>query len=133
MTDREKLIDLLETHCAVIGDENCKATNGEKCSTKDCANCLADHLIAHGVTVREKQKPLTLEELKRIEEQPVWCETEATRTPCVVKCSLIDKEDAIFYALGSEYPILFSVETYGQIWRCWAEKPTEEERKAAEW
>ena len=119
MTDREKLVRLIQDSV-----EGC---------AEYWAGRIADHLISHGVTVREPQKPLTLEELRRIEEQPVWCETEATRKPCVVKRSLIDKEDAIFYALGSEYPIFFSVEDYGQIWRCWAEKPTEEERKAAEW
>lgn len=129
MTDREKLINLImqrfdwqiapETEYKIIINANLEE--------------VVDALISHGVTVREMQKPLTLEELRRIEEQPVWCETEATRTPCVVKRSLIDKEDAIFYALGSECPIFFSIETYGQIWRCWAEKPTEEERKAAEW
>ena len=131
MADREKLVEPLArviTNAMYTGSDN-----GGVVVYYVSVEQIADHLIAHGVTVREMQKPLTLEELRRIEEQPVWCETEATRTPCVVKRSLIDKEDAIFYALGSEYPIFFSVETYGQIWRCWAEKPTEEERKAAEW
>lgn len=131
MTDQEKLEKLTE----LIAEVACGTTynypggRGFAINTKE----IAHHLIANGVTVREMQKPLTLEELRRIEEQPVWCETEATRKPCVVKRSLIDKEDAIFYALGSECPIFFSVEDYGQFWRCWAEKPTEEERKAAEW
>lgn len=124
MTDREKLIEMIayisEGHIV-----NLMQPGG--------AEALADYMIANGVTVKAMQKPLTVEELKRMEGSPVWCETEATKTPCVVKNSMIDNVDAIFYALGSEYPIFFNVDEYGQIWRCWAEKPTEEEWKAAEW
>lgn len=41
MADREKLIELLNTHCDYAGHVDCK---------EDCAGCLADHLIANGVT-----------------------------------------------------------------------------------
>ena len=41
---REKLIELLETHCDYAGHVDCK---------DDCTQCLADHLIHHGVTVQE--------------------------------------------------------------------------------
>ena len=129
MNDREKLINLImqrfvlkispETEYKIIINFNIEE--------------LVDHLISHGVTVKAMQRPLSLEELKRMEVGPVWCETKTTKTPCVVKNSMIDNEDAIFYALGSEYPIFFNVDVYGQFWRCWAEKPTEAERKAAAW
>lgn len=52
MTDREKLVEMLESHCAVIGEEKCKAVKEEICSPRDCAGCLADHLLANGVTVQ---------------------------------------------------------------------------------
>ena len=39
MTDREKLIEILRTSCAV----------GKDCS-KNCIECTADHLLANGVT-----------------------------------------------------------------------------------
>lgn len=52
MTDREKLVVLLESHCAVIGEAKCKAAKEEICSPRDCAECLADHLLANGVTVQ---------------------------------------------------------------------------------
>ena len=41
MTDREKLIELLNTHCDYAGHVDCK---------EDCTGCLADHLLANGVT-----------------------------------------------------------------------------------
>lgn len=131
MTNREKIVELLEQLDAVSYEKS-KTETGFMI-IKHGKEYIADYLLSHGVTVRGMQKPLTVEELKRMEGSPVWCETEATKTPCVVKNSMIDKVDAIFYALGSEYPIFFNVDGYGQTWRCWAEKPTEEERKVAEW
>lgn len=41
MTDREKLINLMGGHCDYAGHIDCK---------EDCAACLADHLLANGVT-----------------------------------------------------------------------------------
>ena len=126
MTEREKMLEILQGLCI-------KEKIGEGLTMREKFEQIADQLIANGVTVKEPQKPLTVEELKRMDGCPVWCETEATRTPYVVKQIMIDKVDAIFCALGSEYPIFFNVDGYGQTWRCWAEKPTEEERQAAEW
>lgn len=44
MDIREKLIALLDIHCDYAGHVDCK---------DDCTRCLADHLIANGVTVQE--------------------------------------------------------------------------------
>ena len=133
MTDREKLVDLLEKHCAVIGEENCKAANGEKCSPKDCANCLAAHLIAHGVTVKEPQKPLTVEELK--EGAVVWL--EVFEHPIfylyIREMHWLYKGVAEFKRFGESLSAFHAICNYGKTWRCWAEKPTEGERQAAEW
>lgn len=41
---REKLVELMKGYCDNAGDIDCHY---------DCANCLADHLIANGVTVQE--------------------------------------------------------------------------------
>lgn len=47
MTDREKLIEILSTSCAV----------GKDCK-KSCIECTADHLLANGVTIApEKPRP----------------------------------------------------------------------------
>ena len=53
MDVREKLVELFENHCAVIGEDNCKASQSGKCTPRDCAICLASDLIANGVTVQE--------------------------------------------------------------------------------
>jgi hypothetical protein len=130
MTDREKLVDLLETHCTVIGEENCKAAKGEKCSPKDCANCLANHLIANGVIVRGIQKPIEMVELQ--ENSVFWYEEKYEYELYPVH---LEEGYVNFFVsfIGIEFAERHEKCNYGKTWRCWAEKPTEEERKAAEW
>jgi hypothetical protein len=118
MTDREKLVELI-------------TEAGIKYATIEG---LADHLLAHGVTVKEPQKPLELEEATGTN-KIVWYEQKMglyIETPCDAVFSVI----AGFIELaivGHDKPMYRSAYTYGQLWRCWAEKPTEEERMAAEW
>lgn len=120
MTDREKLIDLL-----LIPSKTLEYEDAER---------IAKYMIAHGVTVKEPQKPLELEEATGTNEI-VWYEQKMglyIETPC----DAVFSEIAGFIELaivGHEKPMYRSAYTYGQLWRCWAEKPTEEERKAAEW
>lgn len=105
MTDREKLIEMI-------------TEAGIKYATIEG---LADHLIAHGVTVREPQKPLTVENLIFFNWEiwrEWWIELKSGRLFCAKEC--------IGY-------IHTPKDAYGKTWRCWEEKPTEEERKAAEW
>lgn len=44
MPDKEKLIKILDNHCDYAMNIDCN---------EDCANCLADHLIANGVTIQK--------------------------------------------------------------------------------
>lgn len=48
MTDREKLIELQTTRCFC----------GSACPDDGCAACLADHLLANGVTLQQQPRPL---------------------------------------------------------------------------
>lgn len=125
MTDREKLINLImqrfdwqiapETEYKIIINANL----GE----------LVDALISHGVTVREQQKPLTVEELQ--EDTVCWYEERNDNiAPAEIgRCTSF----IAMYFIGGDVPIEEKKWDYGKTWRCWAEKPTEEERKAAEW
>lgn len=122
MTDREKLVQLLRTtpHLGVV-------------FPFDWENA-ADHLITHGVTVREMQKPLTVEELKEHIGKVVHLEYAGNKMedyPVLLgHCWMFYAE---FEMYGSYDSSEFILDDYGKTWRCWAEKPTEEERKAAEW
>lgn len=64
MTEREKMIDLII---------NAKRTDPE---TESCTEYLADFLLGYGVKLPTSHpgKPLTLEQLREMDGQPVWCE-----------------------------------------------------------
>lgn len=126
MTDREKMLEILQGLCI-------KEKIGEGLTMREKFEQIADQLIANGVTVKEPQKPLTVEEVKKLP-KPVYLECtyfaemyvalpfnlRTQGIPCV----------GMQMADGFEYCI---IDKYGKTWRCWAEKPTDAERKAAEW
>ena len=121
MTNREKLKKLV---LGCIGDRGW-ATQPE----------LVDYLIANGVTVKELQKPLTLEEVK--EKKAVWVETKIEDEDLypALLCGRSYKYFSEFCTnVGKDEGfVLRDNDEYGVAWRCWTEKPTEEEREAAEW
>lgn len=136
MTDREKLVELLsgvQAGGVALDHEALKANAVQN-------EEVAEYLIAHGVTVRQMQKPLTVEELKEIysiREDHVW--PFDRKPPYLYLDSSIEKNDHLWIAWSIAVDFLvsgyrqYTVENYGKTWRCWASKPTEEERKAAEW
>lgn len=94
---------------------------------------IADHLLAHGVTVREMQKPMKVEEAAGTND-PVWY--EYYRHPIVIPADVVYSHSAPFleiHKLGAISVMSMREDSYGKTWRCWEEKPTDEERKAAEW
>ena len=127
MTDLEKLIEVLtdlEKEDEFICDGCVRANK------PICIESLANRLIAHGVTVREKQKPLTVEKL----EYRMKCWYEENGEDELDYVMIGGSGYAIeLYFIKSPYPMEKMRWEYGKTWRCWAEKPTEEERKAAEW
>lgn len=95
------------------------------------ASRIADHLMENGVTIKEKQKPMAIEELKIL--GVYWYEERGDKLmPCE-----IGRFSGAHYTdiniIGWAIPDELKNNEYGKTWRCWAEKPTEEERKAAEW
>lgn len=132
MTDREKLVELIN-HVSEGHVENLMQPGG--------VEALADCLIAHGVTVKEPQKPLTVDELMDMPGS-VWYENDTVIAPMMVSnresFSVLYLKDVVFGWYRSSCVDCFAsielpVSDYGKTWRCWAEKPTEEERKAVEW
>ena len=132
MTDREKLLRLIDE----VAEETIIRRGGEWVSVVNSEE-IADHLISNGVTVKEPQKPLTLEQT--LEKRVVYLEFKhlLLQEPVVMFRAWNEWEDAeiIHYdRIGCQYSNIDCEENdYGKTWRCWAEKPTEEEREAAEW
>jgi hypothetical protein len=130
MTDREKLTNLImqkfgwkispETEYKIIINANL----GE----------LVDALVFHGVTVKEMQKPLKRGIL--LTNSPCWIEIRYDDGYFELEPVEITKgtgENYYIYRIGEGTPTKLDGKEYGKWWRCWAEKPTEEERRDAEW
>ena len=132
MTDREKLVRLIEESAYI----KLAFPEGQISYYLD-SEMIADHLLSHGVTVKEMQKPLTVEET--LEKRVVYLEFKhlLLQEPVVMFRAWNEWEDAeiIHYdRFGCQYSNIDCEENdYGKKWRCWAEKPTEMEGKAAEW
>ena len=124
MTDRENLFSLMK---------QCKTPVWDRFFSDSEMLQLADHLIAHGVMVKGPQKPLTVEEATGTLDI-VWFEQKhgyATH-PCDAVIA-IDCVNVSMATIGYSLRTLRPIKDYGKTWRCWAEKPTDEERMAAEW
>lgn len=119
MTDREKLENMMSAYLDVVGETT--------------AEDMANFLVANGVTVKEPQKPLKVEELN--EGDVLWFELDDYPAKYVRIRELIGLSHgfASFQEIGNKLELDYLTMDYGKLWRCWAEKPTEEERMAVEW
>lgn len=128
MTDREKLVSLL-------GKINSAAyiktpTESGFSMSKYGEEYIADYLIAHGVTVREPQKPLTAEEAKDF---VLW---DTNKPPLLwIEYKTNKEKNRYMYieTVNELYRLLQILSSYGNNVRCWIERPTDEEMEAAEW
>ena len=128
MNDREKLINLImqrfvwkispETEYKIIINSNLEE--------------LVDHLIAHGVTVKAMQRPLTVAELPEYHGKFIWKE-EPSMKLVPVKMFFVGSIAAEYGEFGIAEDCESLICDYNYSWRCWAEKPTEEEKRGAEW
>lgn len=100
----------------------------------------------------EKQEPrvLTLDEVKTIGTQNynqmqdentrlIWIEERNANALRITKPTYYDffeeedEEPIIINYIGTDFYDHFKQNTYGKHWRCWSEKPTEEQRESVKW
>jgi len=78
-------------------------------------------------------KPMTRQELPRHYFMPCWIERIGEK----VYPDLLDKDSTGFYGkfenLNARETDYLLYANYGRTWRCWARRPTDEERSAALW
>lgn len=76
-------------------------------------------------------KPMTLEEVRR--ESSAWLEVKNKRWKLRFIEMTKRSGGVVFRLAGSNelHGVLY--DTYNKDWRCWERKPTDEERRAAEW
>ena len=144
MTDREKLIEILAKYFTIGDSYEYSLTRVKEAFAigtmtlddfvefdDDKVADIADHLLSHGVTVKKPQKPLTVEELEIF--GVYWFEEyEDKLMPCEIgRFSGARYTGMHFIGWSTEEEM--ENKDYGKIWRCWAEKPTDAERKNAKW
>ena len=114
MTDREKMIDLII---------NAKKTDPE---TGSFAEYLADFLLGYGVKLPTSNpqpcKPLTLDQLREMDGQPVWCEDLEFGCSC---WGYWNGDGAIGYFSN------FAYDDYGTGWLAYSYPPAHIDR--SEW
>lgn len=84
---------------------------------------------------RELQKPLTLEQLAGNEHRStaMWCEhNDLARSLHPIIYHMILGKNLLYVSSGG-HMLQQETQFYGKLYRYWANKPTEEERKAAAW
>ncbi len=85
---------------------------------------------------KPQNRILTLEE-SLSSEDPVWFEQVVPYeevSVCEIITGDISKSDkARIYLIGNTLPKIMNLSHYKKTWRCWSNKPTEEERKQAKW
>lgn len=111
----------------------------EKCFSHSPIN--EEKELAYAAALRRPlQKPLTLEEACGSEEPCVYLEEKdggifAAWVKAYEKTMLYlysKREDVCAISTFAKHE-LFEKQKYNKTWRCWATKPTDEERKAAKW
>lgn len=115
----------------IIGDDDGLSAKVRECAEKAYATAMRSSM----------QKPLTFDELMSRPDS-VWYENTILIEPMMIS---FNQEYSIYHnkmvviglyrgiALNHFRQLELPVEYYGKTWRCWARKPTDEERAAAKW
>lgn len=131
--EREKILKLLR------GERDCVTRIGKKECSFECGTCsLAqdprDLFRMYTEVMKILKKParvLTLEEA--LKEPCVWMEANPSGLG-LRKLSRSAADDTIVLIESfSRQPSMTDADMYGKMYRCWSEKPTEEQRKNEKW
>lgn len=134
MTDRVKLVELIKSAKAAMRGK-------EFICNLEREYFTAEYLIAHGVTVRQMQKPLTVEEIERMAAEREGHDWPLDDVPPIL-CAEMKNGRTFWINWGTAVDALVLIEAYENLrnkagynkqWRLWLRKPNEEEREAAEW
>lgn len=134
MADIEKVIKGLEC---------CASMNGSAC--RECpysSECVAGeatyqtgtaHLAADALELLKAQEPrvMTLKEI--ISAECVWIEYATSGNVVIALPWDIELTDDTYNFIGMPNCFVEFRSLYGEEWRCWTSRPTDEQRKAAKW
>lgn len=127
MNDMEKLNQMRK----VLQDSLFYKFDDESCTMVIEIDKTAKNLIAHGVTVRTLRKPLTLDEaIEMSKDEHTIFYVESNLQNSIVQS---DYWGSVNFWLNKCVEKQRLRNEYGRSWRCWANRPTDEERESAEW
>lgn len=75
------------------------------------------------------QLPLTLTETTGGDY--CWLDLPCWREACPCDCVIVNKNTVRCKTIHTKFE--FDTDSYGKTWRCWRDRPTQEEREAAVW
>ena len=82
-------------------------------------------------------KVLTLNEVVNMGDELMWLEYKTASVPglnsVIYPTSPYDDNAMFGYSVSFQSGHVQSRKLYGKQWRCWTEKPSKEQRKAAKW
>lgn len=134
MADLEKVIKGLKMHktgiCNVL-----TASGKEYCPYwENNDNCMLE-LLNDALSLLKAQEPrvMTMEELSELPiDTPVFCEENNDECGWNVFYGIDEEKDVCFcgFKASADY---YSLEEYGESWRCWTSRPADSERKNTPW
>lgn len=131
MADREKVIKGLEC-CSQLDDGNICPV---ECPYAQDVCYGTVQLMADALELLKAQEPrvLTRKEVQNDCPDYVYLETSTGRLECCIKDEgESDKRVGDFVYELDEF-FIKAWKDYGKTWRCWSNRPTEEQRKAVKW
>ena len=133
MADIEKVIKGLECCTFILGKRKCN-----ECPYQKDNGCYQLQDDFHALMKEQEPRVMTLEEVKRHNNQDgcVWFEQPTYNA--VAAFARKDDEDCTEiispYLLGDPINHCYMGNRfYGNAWRCWTSRPTDEQRQAVKW
>lgn len=132
MTDREKVIKGLECAIGIRGIKNCAY-----CPYDDDLNCLGCSIVIHdALALLKEQAPRVLTLDEAVDGTHVYyVEFQYHLDRGWVKCDFdrmyVDGEVAMLFLRDKTF--YQQKEDYGQLWRLWNRRPTDEQMRAVKW
>ena len=98
---------------------------------------LASHLIANGVTVQERNDPITMDELRKMDGEPVWVsvsknwrESGVSEGWCIVRFHSDDDKVRVYIYDTRHGARFFAQQDYGISWLAYRQPPKGETNNA---
>ena len=141
MDVKEKLVELIAQKVCDTWSESCDEWlphDCGKCYANDCLiSEIADHLIANGVTVQERNDPITMDELRKMDGEPVWVsvsknwrESGVSEGWCIVRFHSDDDKVRVYIYDTRHGARFFAQQDYGISWLAYRQTPKGETNDA---